>query len=183
MGFLNKLGKSFIRSAVNQVGRDSGKVVSNKIFGDKHATAVKVSSVTKSMESDGSLNHMADRSTLLSNGYNPDTEQPNLIYAFLVLIGASIFPILGPLYYLLIGAQHLMRHSTKFYKVVKEEVYVTDKRYKDGQRLDGYTDVRKEHEHPVKASASERMIYRTRGIICIILFCGISYLQYRFFFG
>ena len=36
--FLEQLGRSFVRSAVNQVGRDSGKVVSNYLYGDKHAT-------------------------------------------------------------------------------------------------------------------------------------------------
>ena len=38
MGFLIQLIKSFFRSVVNQVGKDGGKVLSNKIYGDKHKT-------------------------------------------------------------------------------------------------------------------------------------------------
>lgn len=37
MGFLSQLAKGFIRSGVNQIGRDAGKVVSNKIYGDAHS--------------------------------------------------------------------------------------------------------------------------------------------------
>ena len=42
MNFLIQLLKGFIRSGVNQVGRDGGKVVSNKVYGDKHSTPIKV---------------------------------------------------------------------------------------------------------------------------------------------
>lgn len=38
MGFFENLGKGFIRSAVNQVGRDGGRVVSNQLYGDAHST-------------------------------------------------------------------------------------------------------------------------------------------------
>ena len=35
--FINELAKGFVRSAVNQVGRDAGRVVSNNIYGDAHS--------------------------------------------------------------------------------------------------------------------------------------------------
>jgi len=35
--FLTSLGKGLIRSAVNQVGRDGGRVISNNIYGDAHS--------------------------------------------------------------------------------------------------------------------------------------------------
>ena len=38
----NNLAKTFIRSAVRQVGRDAGKVVSNKAFGDSHSTPIRM---------------------------------------------------------------------------------------------------------------------------------------------
>lgn len=43
MGFLTNLGKGFIRSAVNQVGRDGGRVLSNRIYGNKHSVPVSLS--------------------------------------------------------------------------------------------------------------------------------------------
>ncbi len=36
--FFSNLAKGFVRSAVNQVGRDGGRVISNAIYGDKHST-------------------------------------------------------------------------------------------------------------------------------------------------
>lgn len=59
--FINGLAKGFVRSAVNQVGRDAGRVVSNNIYGDAHSIphrnvsaggAGRVSSVGK-MEDEG----------------------------------------------------------------------------------------------------------------------------------
>ena len=32
MGFISDLARDFVKSAVNQVGRDGGKVISNKIY-------------------------------------------------------------------------------------------------------------------------------------------------------
>jgi hypothetical protein len=40
--FVKQLAKGFVRSAVNQVGRDGGKVISNKVYGDKHSRPVRV---------------------------------------------------------------------------------------------------------------------------------------------
>ena len=39
--FLGQLGKGFIRSAVNQVGRDGGRVISNQVYGDAHSTPIR----------------------------------------------------------------------------------------------------------------------------------------------
>ena len=41
MSFIGNLAKGFVRSTVNQVGRDTGKVISNKIYGNAHATPIK----------------------------------------------------------------------------------------------------------------------------------------------
>jgi hypothetical protein len=42
MSFLIQLLKGFIKSGVNQVGRDGGKVISNKVYGNKHSSPVKI---------------------------------------------------------------------------------------------------------------------------------------------
>jgi hypothetical protein len=44
MAFMKNLAKGFIKSAVNQVGRDGGKVISNKVYGNSHSTPIFVSS-------------------------------------------------------------------------------------------------------------------------------------------
>lgn len=38
---LYRFRKGFIRSAVNQVGRDGGKVISNSLYGNAHATPIR----------------------------------------------------------------------------------------------------------------------------------------------
>ena len=38
----SNLGQTFIKSLIRQVGRDAGKVVSNKAFGDAHATPIRM---------------------------------------------------------------------------------------------------------------------------------------------
>jgi hypothetical protein len=40
MSFIVSLIKGFFRSAVNQVGRDGGKIVSKKIYGDNNSSSV-----------------------------------------------------------------------------------------------------------------------------------------------
>ena len=42
MSFLNNLFKGFIRSSVNQVGRDGGRVISNQLYGDSYSSPVGV---------------------------------------------------------------------------------------------------------------------------------------------
>lgn len=39
--FTEDLAKGFVRSAVNQVGRDGGKVISNSIYGNAHSTPIR----------------------------------------------------------------------------------------------------------------------------------------------
>ena len=41
MSFLKNLAKGFIRSGVNQVGRDGGRVISNQVYGDKHSIPIR----------------------------------------------------------------------------------------------------------------------------------------------
>lgn len=42
MSFILQLLKGFIRSGVNQVGRDGGKVISKKLYGTSHSTSIEI---------------------------------------------------------------------------------------------------------------------------------------------
>ena len=55
--FLAQLTKGFIRSAVNQVGRDGGKVISNRIYGDKHSTPIRNVSINNGEYIDSNSNN------------------------------------------------------------------------------------------------------------------------------
>ena len=49
--FIDQLFKGFVRSAVNQVGRDGGRVISNEIYGNAHG--IKVSSADQQLSVQG----------------------------------------------------------------------------------------------------------------------------------
>ena len=70
----NNLGQTFVKALVRQVGRDAGKVVSNKAFGDAHATPIRVvQSADTSAQYSGkrrSYRHDLDR---VVNGNLPST--------------------------------------------------------------------------------------------------------------
>lgn len=72
----NNLAKTFIRSVVRQVGRDSGKVISNKMYGDAHSTPVRIvrNADTSPLSTDGGrrkYRHSLDR---VVNGDLPATK-------------------------------------------------------------------------------------------------------------
>ena len=71
----SSLGQTFIKSLVRQVGRDAGKVVSNKTFGDAHSTPIRmVQSADTSAQYSGkrrTYRHDLDR---VVNGDLPSTE-------------------------------------------------------------------------------------------------------------
>ena len=48
--FFVNLGKGFIRSAVNQVGRDGGKVISNNLYGNAHSTPIRNTGIWLTLE-------------------------------------------------------------------------------------------------------------------------------------
>lgn len=50
MSFISDLGQGFIRSAVNQVGRDGGKVISNQLYGNAHSTPIRGIGMTNKNE-------------------------------------------------------------------------------------------------------------------------------------
>lgn len=70
----SNLGQAFVKSLVRQVGRDAGKVVSNKAFGDAHSTPIRmVQSADTSAQFSGkrrSYRHDLDR---VVNGDLPST--------------------------------------------------------------------------------------------------------------
>jgi hypothetical protein len=56
MNFLSQLAKGFVRSTVNQVGRDTGRVISNQIYGNAHSTPIKGVTCTDGVYYDESNN-------------------------------------------------------------------------------------------------------------------------------
>lgn len=134
---MSKLLKGFVRSAVNQVGRDSGKVISNQVFGDAHATPIRI---------------VKDQNQVMSN--NPN--EPHFLsdvqvtkeyiwvkWIWAVLISILI-PFIGAFLILYRSIINFFKKTQKVDKLTTSPVYKSDKRYKEGVRYSGVTTVKNE---------------------------------------
>lgn len=135
MSFLNSLFKSFIRSAVNQVGRDGGKVISNQLYRGAHTTPINLQS----------------QPSTTSTPSQPDTSIPNQ-YQFLPLaladklplkiiayiICTTLIPFIGTLYVIYKGVLYSEKTTDEIYQIKDVPYGKPDKRYTSGVRILGY---------------------------------------------
>jgi hypothetical protein len=155
MSFLNKLGKGFVRSMVNQVGRDGGKVVSNKIYGDAHSTPVRMV-----RSSGSSLNE-----SVVVSGENVG------LRAFGAFMVCVFLPLIGTLVVLWRSYVNYQRflHKKEYngFKIEGKSVYKSDLRFKSGARYIGYQDVKV----PVVVEMTEKLRrgYREKAILYLIM--------------
>lgn len=196
MSFLQELGKGFIRSAVNQVGRDGGKVISNAIYGDAHATPIrKVGQSTSGTYFDTETNQQLTFQQLLqyaaSDGWKPEHSsytwpQRFTLMFWAVLIGCipMIFPIclvipVVPIYIIYRGIQQMRRTQTTYAKTITVPAFKADKRCKGGIRADGTT--QQKLTILLNSTDEDKAIHKRLGwsyIACaiilwvIVFFCG-----------
>lgn len=126
---MNSLCKGFIRSAVNQVGRDYGRTISNQIFGDAHATPVRVVKT--------------DRSNILWAPGQPNKEneieyhKQDIInwqdVACLML--SPLMILIGPIVYGIFTLIYLFKDTTAFTVYTNEPRRIPDRRYSVGYRV------------------------------------------------
>ena len=126
---MNSLCKGFIRSAVNQVGRDYGRTISNQIFGDSHATPVRVVKT--------------DRSNILWAPGQPNKEneieyhKQDIInwqdVACLML--SPLMILIGPIVYGIFTLIYLFKDTTAFTVYTNEPRRIPDRRYSVGYRV------------------------------------------------
>jgi hypothetical protein len=178
MGFLNKLAKGFVRSGVNQVGRDGGRVVSNKVYGDKHSIPIRHIKGDSQSDNIPPDELSFSQEDIKSSGYKAELFEDSWIMMFVTTLGAFVFPVLGPLYYLIQAFKNLFKKHTKHITYEKREVHVKDGRYKSGTRVDGYEKVKVYYEGKIEATQSERIIYFLKGLINLAIAIGSGYFQY-----
>lgn len=134
MGFLKNLGKGFVRSAVNQVGRDGGKVISNEIYGDRHSTPVRVvgNNGTQPAAQQGETSETSDAEYVVHN------RVPSAGGIAARVFVAFLLNFLGGVVLLLYGYSKLRNaDKIKGYSVHNEPQYESDRRYKNGMRYVG----------------------------------------------
>lgn len=168
VSFINGLAKGFFRSAVNQVGRDAGKVVSNGIYGDRHSTPVrKVSSSSR----------IVDRG-------NVENEQiqiiePSATKAIIWSLVGLLFGLVGSAVLLVVGFSKLRgKYFVEAWQYQSQAVYVADGRYKNGKRYDGHDMTRRKikmeaNEYEVERNERIAKIYLWAGFVSLVLFVTV----------
>lgn len=154
MGFLSNLPKEFIKSTVRQVGRDGGKVISNKIYKGEHGTPIYNSGRNSGM----TTNQVVDISEIDMN-IQPKIKGGGIVPVLKGLL-FQVIPIVGQIAVLIKGLSYLGKKTTKIYATVPNKV--TDRRHKGGYRIDGYSLVKTNADRYLQPE--ERRKIRNRGI-------------------
>lgn len=202
MGFLGDLGKGFIRSAVNQVGRDTGKVVSSSIYGDAHATPIRnVNQTSKGnyVDNEGILIDPSElRERAENDGWKPKYSSHatsykwvSRIFCFFVWLGLGIIsypyslalPIV-PIVICLAGIGKIFSRKVTWEREGLIYIHKTDRRYKGGYRVESQNG-----KETVKLPCNETdrkmlLIYGIADfIIAAILWLGVSHWGSEFYTG
>lgn len=160
--FINGLAKGFIRSAVNQVGRDAGRVVSNNIYGDAHSIPHRNVSAGGAGRITG-VGKVEDEGTVII--------EPSEGKAIAWCVVALFFNFLGAFILLVVGYRKLKnKYVASAWHYESKAVYVADGRYKTGERYDGHQLSRRK----IEVSADEFMIEKNEKIAKIYLYAGFA---------
>lgn len=146
------LGQMFINAAVREVGRNGGKVVSNKVYKNAHATPVSVKNSSNIVD-----NFEYPESEKFE--YKETIKEPKVFSGFHV-IAHFIFPF----FILLYKAYQVFAAKSIDYCVYDatwlEENYKRDRRKKEGFRVDGF--IRKNSTFKSKENEKDVLEYRER---------------------
>lgn len=145
MGFFENLGKGLIRSAVNQVGRDGGRVVSNQLYGDAHSTPHRIvnNNAKPVIDDDDYVAQYAKEQTVTG--------------VILRVIFAFFFNLLGAAVLLVYGLKKKSKSAfSTVYRYEQMPIYVKDGRYKGGVRYTGDMTVKKKYYSEADENTAER---------------------------
>jgi hypothetical protein len=160
--FINGLAKGFVRSAVNQVGRDAGRVVSNNIYGDAH-------SIPHRNVSAGRAGRVSSVGKVEDEGIQPIV--PSVGAAWFWGFVGFMFSIIGGVVLLIVGYRKLKnKHTAYGWQYTSQAVYVADGRHKRGERYDGHQLTRRK----VEVEADDYIIARNEKIAKIYLYFGFA---------
>ena len=161
--FINGLAKGFVRSAVNQVGRDAGRVVSNNIYGDAHSIPHRSVSGNSSSERVSSVGQIEDE------GIQPINPSVGAAW-FWGFIG-FLFSIIGGVILLIVGYRKLKNKYTAYgWQYESQAIWVADRRCKIGERYDGHQLSRRK----IELEADDEQIAKNEKIAKIYLYFGFA---------
>lgn len=157
--FAKNLAKGFIRSAVNQVGRDGGRVISNNLYNGNNYVPLK---------NVGDSPQMGQPAYPKQGTPMPDAVASTKLGAgaiILIVLGVLAVP-LGPVAVLIYGLSRYLKNTTKIKWTETQPQYVQDRRCKDGVRYIGKITVTRSNVIP--ADDFSKSEYRRQGIIIMI---------------
>lgn len=189
----SQLGKDFVRSAVKQVGRDGGKVISNHVYGDGHSTPVReVGGAEYSFSNDiqdasrmidikcDGIMDLEGRKRAEAAGYTPKEGLNHWVgcfgvgcYVILVYImfACCVYSQKLTIFFVaLVLIRALLKYKTKsrvLRKPYRQKTYDQDRRYKTGQRYAG--DILIDHTIDVELYDTEKKIILKRTIMYVVM--------------
>ena len=147
-----QLAEGFVRSTVNQVGRQTGNVIANNIYGNAHSTPFKIIAE-------------ANKNVYLTEPIEEPTEyqfdKPIYVLWFLLYF---IFPY-APFIY---GIYLYFSKKVNCYNFSTHEAYVEDRRYKTGVRSVGIRTIKNNISFPID-ECSEELVEQKKKAALIIL--------------
>lgn len=163
MGFIGNLAKGFVRSTVNQVGRDTGRVISRKLYTTR---------TTSKIDNDFPENN--NREELLEKGYKISTLRlPILGYFWIGLF--SLIPLVGSIIWLYKSMKNFFKTKTDCYTYKTRAIYARDRRYRTGARYEGSYQEKVYFTNKIEATKKERKIYIGKGFVALLLAFSLYY--------
>lgn len=163
--FIDSLGKGFIRSAVNQVGRDAGRVVSNQVYGDAHSIP------HRNVSANSRIVDLGEKRPEGLQVIEPSTGK-----AIGLAIVGFLFSVIGGVVLLIVGFRKLKsKHWVYAWQYESQAVYVQDRRYKYGSRYDGDQLTRRKNkieanDYEIEQNEKIAKIYLYTGFVSVIIY-------------
>lgn len=189
MSFIGNLAKGFVRSAVNQIGRDGGRVISNKLYGDAHSIPMRSvgerDGVFYNLQTNEELTLEQLQQKIKEEGFKKNYFTQNIILKiinYLFGIIATIFMyICGFWYWLpatilfLVAILKLcLRNNVEVYSWEDVPTYKHDGRTRSGSRFVGYS--RQKVTFTIPSTEHDKKIY-------LYIFLFYTFLSITMLFG
>ena len=157
------LTQKFINSAVRQVGRDAGKVISNVAFGDSHSTPIRM------VGSKATSPEVTSKTALIGDDEWDYSVQPTYSGEFSswwqcagYMLFATVL-ILPLVWTLVFGIGRLIRKQTTLYATIPNRA--RERRFKVGYREEGTILIPTEHKRMY--TKEESSIRRSEGFVLL----------------
>lgn len=156
--FLGSLARGFVKSAVNQVGRDTGKVVSNNVYGGAHSTPIRNTTGNNYNEFKSNSNV-----TFRTQTWNTGDDLLRYLISFFFCL---FIPVVGTLIVFIQGIHKLIKKNNTLFYSEPEPIRVPDRRYTLGYRIEYVTRTK---TSKIPLTNDEKTACKIKGAIYIFL--------------